>query len=51
MSTFDDGFCHDIGTTYPTSGVLIGIALATDGLDDFSYPSAIPVLLHPMPAP
>ncbi len=49
VSSNNIGFCASVGTTYPTPGTtgqLLGIALATIGLDDFGYIAPIPVLLN-----
>jgi hypothetical protein len=44
-SGFNNGFCHDAGTTYPSSGQVIGIALAQNAGGSFGYPFPVPVFL------
>jgi hypothetical protein len=44
-STFNGGYCHDVGSTYPTSGQVIGIALAQNGPASFGSPFPVPVVL------
>lgn len=44
-SPYNGGYCNDVGTTYPSSGQVIGIALAQNTLGSFGWPFPVPVLL------
>jgi len=46
-SQFNNGFCEDIGTTYPAAGSaqVIGIALQQNGPEDFGSPFPVQVFL------
>jgi hypothetical protein len=44
-STFNGGYCHDVGSTYPASGQVIGIALTANGPESFGSPFAQTILV------
>jgi len=44
-SPYNNGFCHDVGPTYPTSNQVIGLALSANGPESFGQPFAQTILL------
>jgi len=44
-SPYNGGYCHSAGQTVPTSGQILGLALAANGPDSFGSPFAETILL------
>ncbi len=44
-SEFNNGYCHSVGSTLPTSNQIVGIALSQNGPGEFAQPFAQVVLL------
>jgi hypothetical protein len=45
-STFNTGFCHDVGTTVPSSDQIVGVVLSEAGPGSFGQPFAQSVFLY-----
>ena len=45
-SSFNNGYCHDVGSSFPASGQVIGIALSANGPGSFGAPFAQTILLY-----
>jgi hypothetical protein len=44
-SSNNGGYCADAGSTLPTSGVILGIALSYNGAQSLGAPFSVPILL------
>jgi hypothetical protein len=44
-SSFNGGYCHDVGVTVPSSGQIVGTVLAANGPDAFGQLFPVPVFL------
>jgi hypothetical protein len=45
-STFNTGFCHDVGSTVPSADQIIGVVLSEAGVGSFGQPYAQSVFLY-----
>jgi hypothetical protein len=45
-STFNTGFCHDVGSTVPAADQIIGVVLSEAGVGSFGQPFAQSVFLY-----